>query len=82
MWVSSAKGISKIELDDNGVLQFIVNYDVKDGLQGYQFIQSSSYKDETGKLSLAVLMDLMHFIPAAATEHHRLFLFQECNCFQ
>ena len=50
LWVSGLKGISKIELDEKGNKQIIVNYDVKDGLQGYEFIRNSSMIDESGKL--------------------------------
>ena len=50
LWVSGLKGISKIELNKNDDNYVIVNYDVKDGLQGYEFIRRSSFIDETGKL--------------------------------
>ncbi len=50
LWVSGLKGISKIELNKNDDNFVIVNYDVKDGLQGYEFIRRSSFIDETGKL--------------------------------
>ncbi len=66
LWVSSQKGISKIELDDNGNTQFVVNYDVKDGLQGYQFIQSSSYKDETGKMFFGGIDGFNAFYPGSS----------------
>jgi len=50
LWVSGLKGISKLELDEKGNKQIIVNYDVKDGLQGYEFIRKSSMIDKNGKL--------------------------------
>ena len=50
LWVSSLKGISKIEINELVENQIIINYDAKDGLQGYEFISNSSFKDKNGKL--------------------------------
>ena len=66
LWVSGLKGISKIELDEIGEKQIVVNYDVKDGLQGYEFIQNSSFKDEDGKLYFAGLDGFNAFYPASS----------------
>ncbi|VAX23981.1 diguanylate cyclase/phosphodiesterase (GGDEF & EAL domains) with PAS/PAC sensor(s), partial [hydrothermal vent metagenome] len=66
LWVSGLKGISKIELGESGEKQIIVNYDVKDGLQGYEFIQNSSFKDEKGKLYFAGLDGFNAFYPGSS----------------
>ncbi|KAA3614842.1 MAG: hypothetical protein D8M58_10330 [Calditrichaeota bacterium] len=66
LWVSSIKGISKIELDEKGETQIIVNYDVKDGLQGYEFIVRASHKDESGKLYFAGLDGFNVFYPGSS----------------
>ena len=50
-------------MDKNGDLQIVVNYDVKDGLQGYEFIQSSSYKDDSGKLYFGGIDGFNAFYP-------------------
>jgi len=63
LWVSSLKGISKVELDENGEKQIVVNYDVKDGLQGYEFMPRSSLVDENGKLYFAGLDGFNSFYP-------------------
>ncbi len=63
LWVSGIKGISKVELDENGNKQIIVNYDVKDGLQGYEFNRNASLKDKTGKLYFAGLDGVNAFYP-------------------
>ncbi|MCB9211281.1 MAG: SpoIIE family protein phosphatase [Ignavibacteriales bacterium] len=66
LWISSLKGISKIELNEKGDLQIVVNYDVKDGLQGYEFIQSSSFKDESGKLYFGGVDGFNAFYPGSS----------------
>ncbi|MCW8848945.1 MAG: triple tyrosine motif-containing protein, partial [Melioribacteraceae bacterium] len=66
LWVSGVKGISKIELNEKGEVQIVVNYDVKDGLQGYEFIQSSSYKDENGKLYFGGVDGFNAFYPGSS----------------
>jgi len=63
LWISGIKGISKVELDENGNKQIIVNYDVKDGLQGYEFNRNASLKDKTGKLYFAGLDGVNAFYP-------------------
>ncbi|NOX64331.1 MAG: SpoIIE family protein phosphatase [Chlorobi bacterium] len=66
LWVSGLKGISKIELGESGDKQIIVNYDVKDGLQGYEFIRNSSFKDKNGKLYFAGLDGFNAFYPGSS----------------
>ncbi|GAB4372509.1 MAG: hypothetical protein Kow0042_15860 [Calditrichia bacterium] len=66
LWVSSIKGISKIELNEKGEEQIIVNYDVKDGLQGYEFTDNASFKDESGKLYFAGLDGFNVFYPGSS----------------
>ncbi len=77
LWVSSLKGISKIELDEKGELQIIVNYDVKDGLQGYEFIQSSSYKDDSGKLYFGGVDGFNAFYPGSSNKTPPFISFQD-----
>jgi ligand-binding sensor domain-containing protein len=52
LWVSGLKGISKIELNKNDDNFIIVNYDVKDGLQGYEFCQSFLFRRRKRKALL------------------------------
>jgi len=66
LWVSGLKGISKIELDENGNKQIVVNYDVKDGLQGYEFLHNSSLKDDDGKLYFAGMDGFNAFYPGSS----------------
>jgi ligand-binding sensor domain-containing protein/serine phosphatase RsbU (regulator of sigma subunit) len=77
LWVSSLKGISKIELNEKGELQIVVNYDVKDGLQGYEFIQSSSYKDESGKLYFGGVDGFNAFYPGSSNKTPPFISFQD-----
>ena len=63
LWVSGLKGISKIELDEKGRKQIIVNYDVKDGLQGYEFIHDASFKDKNGRLYFSGFYGFNAFYP-------------------
>lgn len=50
LWVSSIKGISKVEISDSSKTPIFINYDVRDGLQGYSFIGNAAIKDSDGKL--------------------------------
>ena len=68
LWVSSIKGISKIELNEKGNQQIIVNYDVKDGLQGYWFYSNSSFKDESGKLYFSGPSGFNAFYPGSSNK--------------
>jgi len=66
LWVSGLKGISKIERDDDQSNPVIVNYDVKDGLQGYEFYRKSSLKDKNGKLYFAGIDGFNAFYPGSS----------------
>jgi ligand-binding sensor domain-containing protein/serine phosphatase RsbU (regulator of sigma subunit) len=68
LWISGIKGISKVELDDNGNKQIIVNYDVKDGLQGYEFNKNSSLRDQSGKLYFSGLDGFNVFYPGISNK--------------
>jgi serine phosphatase RsbU (regulator of sigma subunit) len=68
LWVSGLKGISKIELNEKGDPQIIVNYDVKDGLQGYEFMQSSSMKDNSGRLYFGGIDGFNAFYPGSSNK--------------
>ncbi len=48
LWISTLNGITKFNKDINNPI--FINYDVKDGLQSYTFINNSSYKSENGEL--------------------------------
>ena len=64
--MSGLKGISKVELDEKSNVQIVVNYDVKDGLQGYEFLRKSSLKDKNGKLYFAGLDGFNAFYPGSS----------------
>jgi serine phosphatase RsbU (regulator of sigma subunit)/ligand-binding sensor domain-containing protein len=51
LWLSTLNGISKFNKDI--VHPIFINYDVKDGLQGYTFNRRASFKSETGELFFA-----------------------------
>ncbi len=68
LWLGGIKGISKIELDENGDIQSVVSYDVKDGLQGYEFLRNSSFKDETGKLYFGGSEGFNAFYPGSSNK--------------
>ncbi len=50
LWISSIKGISRLDLNSESEKPLFVNYDVKDGLQGYSFFSGGSLKDDHGYL--------------------------------
>lgn len=49
IWISSLKGLVKVTRTVDGQVSFI-GYDVKDGLQGYNFIQGASHLDDQGNI--------------------------------
>lgn len=49
IWISSLKGLIKMSRTGDRQVSFI-GYDIKDGLQGYNFIQGSSYLDGYGNI--------------------------------
>ncbi len=51
LWLSTLNGISKFNKDITHPI--FINYDVKDGLQGYTFNRRSSFRSETGDLFFA-----------------------------
>ncbi len=48
LWISTLNGISKFNKDIKNPI--FINYDVKDGLQSYTFLQRASFKGEGGEL--------------------------------
>jgi serine phosphatase RsbU (regulator of sigma subunit) len=77
IWVSGLKGISKIELDDDQSNPVIVNYDVKDGLQGYEFINRASFKDKNGKLYFSGVDGFNAFYPGSSNRTPPFLAFQD-----
>ncbi len=65
LWVSGIKGISKVEISDNSKPPIFINYDVRDGLQGYTFIGNSAIKDRDGKLYFSGPDGLNAFYPGS-----------------
>lgn len=63
VWVSSINGISKIEISSGAENPVIINYDVNDGLQGYEFIVRASLKDNDGRLYFAGRDGFNRFLP-------------------
>jgi len=51
LWLSTLNGIAKFNKDIANPI--FINYDVKDGLQGYAFNRRASFKSETGELFFA-----------------------------
>jgi len=51
LWLSTLNGISKFNKDIEHPI--FINYDVKDGLQGYTFNNGASFKSESGELFFA-----------------------------
>ena len=51
LWISSLNGISKFNKDIKNPI--FINYDVRDGLQSYTFINRASYKGKNGELFFA-----------------------------
>ena len=51
LWLSTLNGISKFNKDTEHPI--FINYDVKDGLQGYTFNRRSSFKSKNGELFFA-----------------------------
>ncbi len=63
LWVSSSNGVSKIEISSGYDNPVIINYDVKDGLQGYEFLHGASFKDSDGKLYFSGTEGFNTFLP-------------------
>jgi serine phosphatase RsbU (regulator of sigma subunit)/ligand-binding sensor domain-containing protein len=51
LWLSTLNGITKFNKDIANPI--FINYDVKDGLQGYAFNRRASFRSETGELFFA-----------------------------
>ena len=62
-WISSLNGISKIEISSGSSNPVIINYDVKDGLQGYEFFGWTSLKDSDGRLYFSGRDGFNRFLP-------------------
>ena len=63
LWISSIKGITKVEISDSSKTPIFINYDVRDGLQGYTFLGDASLKDTDGKMYFSGLDGFNAFIP-------------------
>ena len=63
IWVGSLNGISKVEISSGEENPVIINYDVKDGLQGYEFISWASGKDSEGRLYFSGGEGFNRFLP-------------------
>jgi len=63
IWVGSLNGISKIEISANITNPVIINYDVNDGLQGYEFFSFASLKDSDGRLYFSGRDGFNRFLP-------------------
>ncbi len=63
LWISSIKGITKVETSDSSKTPIFINYDVRDGLQGYTFIGNASLKDTDGKMYFSGTDGFNAFIP-------------------
>lgn len=63
LWIGTTMGISKLEISENYENPIIINYDVKDGLQGYEFLAKASFKDAYGKLYFSGLEGFNVFLP-------------------
>ena len=63
LWISSIKGITKVEISDSAKAPIFINYDVRDGLQGYTFLGDASLKDTDGKMYFSGLDGFNAFIP-------------------
>jgi hypothetical protein len=50
LWISSINGITKFEKNLKTDKPLFINYDVQDGLQGYEFFQGSQWKSKNGEL--------------------------------
>jgi len=50
LWISSINGLSKLEKMKDSEKSIIINYDIKDGLQGYIFNQHASGINKNGEL--------------------------------
>jgi ligand-binding sensor domain-containing protein/serine phosphatase RsbU (regulator of sigma subunit) len=50
LWISSVNGLTKFEKSRNSESPVFVNYDVQDGLQGYQFYNRSVFRGIDGEM--------------------------------
>jgi ligand-binding sensor domain-containing protein/signal transduction histidine kinase len=60
IWLSTNKGLCKFNLNTHSVR----NYDVSDGLQGYEFNSGAYYKSKNGEMFFGGLNGVNYFYPA------------------
>lgn len=63
IWIGTLNGISKIEISTGDTNPVVINYDVKDGLQGYEFTAWASNKDSEGRLYFSGNDGFNRFLP-------------------
>jgi serine phosphatase RsbU (regulator of sigma subunit) len=65
LWISSINGITRFEKNRRGDKPLFINYDVQDGLQGYEFFWNSIYQYEDGELVFGGRNGLNAFYPGS-----------------
>mgnify|MGYP003575338233 FL=1 len=63
VWVSSNKGISRVQLAAGGRGAKIRNYSISDGLQSNQFLSGATYKMDDGELLFGGINGITSFFP-------------------
>jgi len=63
LWIGSINGLSRIDLNSDKGNMLFINYDVKDGLQGYEFEQGGGYRDRNGILYFTGRSGFNAFLP-------------------
>ncbi len=63
IWVSTQKGLSKFYYNSDTKISFI-NYDISDGVQGYDFNDNAAFKGKDGLLYFAGMNGFNVFNPS------------------
>jgi serine phosphatase RsbU (regulator of sigma subunit) len=67
LWLSSVNGITRFEKISNSNKPLFINYDVQDGLQGYEFFWNSVYQYKDGELIFGGRNGLNAFYPGSVS---------------
>ncbi|WP_256011241.1 hybrid sensor histidine kinase/response regulator transcription factor [Desertivirga xinjiangensis] len=72
IWVSSNRGISRIQLAAGRRAAIIKNYSISDGLQSNQFLSGASYRMDNGELLFGGINGITTFFPEKIRSNKRV----------
>lgn len=68
LWISTNFGLSKFNIKD----EFFVNYDITDGVQGYEFNSSCAFKSKKGELFFGGMNGFNSFYPKQIKKNNHI----------